>query len=173
MMDDNQDGVLSYDELISSIRSNKAVQEFMSGRPALSPLLRSQQIEATMRAVVGSRGKDEMTIHAFSMFVVAIGKDLDVSMSEEETKVLDNVDELFAILDLNNDGILSYSECAQGMSDDRVKKIVSNAPVLNDLLHPKELRRTMKKIAKSHPSGELNRGAFRLYVAVQSTTTTA
>jgi Ca2+-binding EF-hand superfamily protein len=87
-------------------------------------------------------------------------------MDSKDTLTLDSIDQLFQVLDTNNDGILSYRECFDGMSNSQVQTIINNSggQGLSDMLHPNKLKSTMKKIAKHHPSGELNRGAFRLWV---------
>jgi hypothetical protein len=57
------------------------------------------------------------------------------------------------------------------MSLDSVQDLINNktlASKLKDLLHPSKLKTTLNKISKHHPSNELNRNAFRLWVAVTS-----
>ena len=165
-IDRDNDGVITYRELLDAV-SDPEVITFMKKIPSLSPLLRPTQIKATMKTIVDSVDDDQLTKHAFELFATAVINDVDVSLSEAENETLDAINQLFVLLDTNNDGILSYSECMQGMSDSKVKTIINSQPALESLLHPREMRRTMKNIAKAHPSGALNRGAFRLFVAVQ------
>ena len=169
LIDDNKDGVITYKELLSAIGIEE-IQTFMKERPSLAPLLRPAQIKATMKTIVDGGDDDQLTLSAFVLFSTAVSNDVDVSISKNGSASLDAIDQLFALLDTNNDGILSYSECLQGMSDSRAKAIIESedAKTLGSLLHPREMQKTMKAIAKAHPSGELNRQAFRLYIAVQS-----
>ena len=172
MIDTDKDGVITYNELLVAIQESNAVQQHCQENNAVSPLLDIARIKGAMKSVAGVvNNEEQMNINSFLLLISAVVNDMDVMMDSKDTSSLEAIDQLFVLLDTNKDGILSYRECFDGMSLDSVQDLINNktvAPKLKDLLHPSKLKTTLNNISKHHPSNELNRNAFRLWVAVTS-----
>tara|TARA_B110000090_G_scaffold57749_1_gene65878 strand:+ start:34 stop:1761 length:1728 start_codon:yes stop_codon:yes gene_type:complete len=172
MIDTDKDGVITYNELLVAIQESNAVQQHCQNNNAVSPLLDIARIKGAMKSVAGVvNNEEQMNFNSFLLLISAVVQDMDVMMDSKDTSSLEAIDQLFVLLDTNKDGILSYRECFDGMSLDSVQDLINNktlASKLKDLLHPSKLKTTLNKISKHHPSNELNRNAFRLWVAVTS-----
>jgi len=171
-IDQDNDGIITYHELLNAIETSSEMKTFIQLNPSLLPFLEIKEIKLQINnIVVDSIQKDQLTENTFYRFATAIINHvaIDVQTYKENVLKLDAIDTLFMLLDTNKDGILSYEEIIQGIGSLQIEKIINEQPCLKELFNPKEMKEKMRNITKSSPDGQLNKGAFRLFVALQET----
>ena len=170
-IDTDNDGLITFHELMTSLK-DKEMQLFLRSVPSLAPFLNPQDIQQTIDPLlirVDNENEDQLTQHTFTRLALAIinHMDIDVQTYKENAVKLDAIDQLFAIIDIDNDGVLSYAEILAGIDDERARRIINGQPSLKELLKPEAIKDKMLEIMNNSPDGlTLNRGAFRLFVAV-------
>ena len=172
LLDVDGSGVVEYKEMLRSLR-NVEVVRFISTKPDLAPLLQPRHIRETMKRIINASEDDvQFNLHAFQMFcdamaTMTIDDEAALSRSGPSEHTLESVDRLFDLLDLDGDGILTYSECLASLErpSSSLSGLIGVSDKLEDLLHPKKLRKTLGKIARASESRSVTKNSFRLFVA--------
>jgi Ca2+-binding EF-hand superfamily protein len=112
-IDTDNDGLITFQELMTSLKY-KEMQLFLRSVPSLAPFLNPQDIQQTIDPLlirVDNENEDQLTQHTFTRLALAIinHMDIDVQTYKENAVKLDAIDQLFAIIDIDNDGVLSYA----------------------------------------------------------------
>ena len=192
LMDKDGSGIVSYTELLRSFRT-VAVQDFINARPELAKLLTPSKISSTMKLILNvdeHSNEHIFNLHSFNMFCNEMihhhrlqdestrsqetssgaGDAHQTSLLQKKRNDLITVDHVFALLDENHDNELTYEECLHKLSkpSHEIYELIQMNESLSFLLHPSELKRTLKKIVQIHPLHKLTRGAFRMYISAES-----
>jgi hypothetical protein len=176
-IDVDRSGVVTYSDFMDAMAANETVQTFMhTTMPKHVPLLQPEHILAKMKSISALVDEDQMTEDAFYMFTSALVQQvpIDVQNYNEHIVKIDAVDKLFALLDVNpKDGTLSTAKCMKGVGDAEVQRVVGAQPALASLFDgvgATAMEGQLGSIREAHPSGVLNKQTFRLFVAVEETT---
>ena len=176
-IDVDRSGVVTYSDFMDAMAANETVQTFMhTTMPKHVPLLQPEHILAKMKSISALVDEDQMTEDAFYMFTSALVQQvpIDVQNYNEHIVKIDAVDKLFALLDVHpKDGTLSTAKCMKGVGDAEVQRVVGAQPALASLFDgvgATAMEGQLDSIREAHPSGVLNKQTFRLFVAVEETT---